>query len=118
MPYYYKLNDEKFCFTITTKADRKPNPGVFLCNENGFLINNENRDWYVNGPDITGKSPYRYLTPREALLLMGFKNEDYDMMINNEINRNTIYMFAGNSIVVNVLESIFGNIIARYLGKR
>ncbi len=113
-----KLNDEKFCFTITTKADRKPNPGVFWCNENGFLINNENRDWYVNGPDITGKSPYRYLTPREALLLMGFKNEDYDMMINNEINRNTIYMFAGNSIVVNVLESIFGNIIARYLGKR
>ena len=113
-----KLNDEKFCFTITTKADRKPNPGVFWCNENGFLINNENRDWYVNGPDITGKSPYRYLTPREALLLMGFKNEDYDMMINNEINRNTIYMFAGNSIVVNVLESIFGNIIARYLGKK
>ena len=49
---------------------------------------------------------------------MGFNNEDYDMMINNEINRNTIYMFAGNSIVVNVLESIFGNIIARYLGKK
>ena len=73
-----KLNDHNYCFTITTKADRKPNPGVFWCNENGFLINNENRDWYINGPYITSKSPYRYLTPREALLLMGFNNSDYD----------------------------------------
>ncbi len=112
-----KLNDHNYCFTITTKADIKPNPGVFWCNENGFLINNENRDWYINGPDITGKSPYRYLTPREALLLMGFNNSDYDIMIDNNINRNTIYMFAGNSIVVNVLESIFANIIAKYLNK-
>ena len=33
---------------------------------------------------------------------MGFNNSDYDIMIDNNINRNTI--------VVNVLESIFANI--------
>lgn len=112
-----KLNNIDYCFTITTKADRKPNPGVFWCDSNGKLIDNEERNWNINGEDITGKSPYRYLTPREALLLMGFTNEDYDIMIKNNINRNTIYMFAGNSIVVNVLEAIFGNILAKYMGK-
>lgn len=112
-----KLNDCDYCFTITTKADRKPNPGVFWCDTNGKLIDNLERNWNINGEDITGKSPYRYLTPREALLLMGFSNEDYDIMIRNNINRNTIYMFAGNSIVVNVLEAIFGNILAKYIGK-
>ena len=112
-----KLNDHNYCFTITTKADRKPNPGVFWCNKNGLLIDNLEKNWDINGPTLVGKSPYRYLTPREALLLMGFNNSDYDIMIDNNINRNTIYMFAGNSIVVNVLESIFANIIAKYLNK-
>lgn len=112
-----KLNNRNFCFTITTKADRKPNPGVFWCDSNGKLVDNIERNWDINGTDLNGKSPYRYLTPREALLLMGFENKDYDIMIKNNINRNTIYMFAGNSIVVNVLESIFANIVAKFLGK-
>ena len=85
--------------TITTKQDRNPNSGVLE---------------YNNG--IKGKSRFRYLTPRECFLLMGFEEEDFQRLIDNNFyvtkNRkfftyNKLYKLAGNSIVVNVLEYIF-----------
>lgn len=92
-------NDTLAIPTITTKQDRHPNSGV---------INfNSNRE---------GKSTFRYLTPRECFLLMGFDEQDYDAIMNgNFISNKRFYFFtrdklnkmAGNSICVNVLESIF-----------
>ncbi|CAI3232409.1 DNA (cytosine-5)-methyltransferase 1 [Clostridium neonatale] len=85
--------------TITTKQDRNPNSGVIEYEPQGY-----------------GKSNFRYLTPRECFMLMGFDEDDYQALIDNnfKINRNTnffvsskLYKMAGNSIVVNVLESIF-----------
>lgn len=84
--------------TVTTKQDRHPNSGVI--------------DYY-NGKE--GKSKFRYLTPRECFLLMGFEEKDYDNIINNNFVYKKRYFFnieklnrmAGNSIVVNVLEEIF-----------
>lgn len=92
-----------FLKTITTKQDRNPNSGVI--------------EYAFANP---GKLPYRYLTPRECFLLMGFDEKDYDA-----INANSLYSskgvpfftssklikLAGNSIVVNVLESIFRQIL-------
>lgn len=48
----------------------------------------------------------RKLTPKECYLLMGFTSEDYDKakQVNSE---SQLYKQAGNSIVVNVLEAIF-----------
>lgn len=48
----------------------------------------------------------RKLTPKECIRLMGFTDEDYEKMekVNSD---NQIYRQAGNSIVVQVLESIF-----------
>ena len=89
--------------TITTKQDRHPNSG---------LID------YDNGN--AEKSKYRYLTPRECFLLMGFNEEDYQRIIDNNFNtrknelfftRDKLYKMAGNSIVVNVLEQIFKQLI-------
>ena len=89
--------------TVTTKQDRHPNSGLI--------------DYY-NGN--TKKSNYRYLTPRECFLLMGFDEKDYQRIIDNNFQtrnggmfftRDKLYKMAGNSIVVNVLEEIFKQII-------
>lgn len=48
----------------------------------------------------------RKLTPRECWRLMGFTDEDFDKA--KEVNSDSqLYKQAGNSIVVEVLEAIF-----------
>jgi DNA (cytosine-5)-methyltransferase 1 len=48
----------------------------------------------------------RKLTPKECRRLMGFADEDFEKA--NEVNNdNQLYKQAGNSIVVQVLEAIF-----------
>lgn len=87
--------------TLTTKQDRHPNSGVID---------------YFNGK--AGKSHFRYLTPRECFLLMGFDEEDYNNIVRNNFeyrkrkffNIEKLNRMAGNSIVVNVLEEIFKQI--------
>ena len=89
--------------TVTTKQDRHPNSGLI--------------DYY--GQNIN-KCNYRYLTPRECFLLMGFDEQDYQRILDNNFEvrkgeffftRDKLYKMAGNSIVVNVLEEIFRQII-------
>lgn len=89
--------------TITTKQDRNPNSGVID---------------FISG--VEGKSKFRYLTPRECFLFMGFDEEDFQRLIDNDFywrrnirvfNNNTLYKLAGNSIVVDVLEAIFSQMI-------
>lgn len=87
-----------FIRTITTKQDRHPNSGniYFDCG-------------------IEGKSKFRYLTPRECLLFMGFKDRDYENIINSSSSfrkrkifpRDKIIKMAGNSIPVQLLEGVF-----------
>lgn len=89
--------------TITTKQDRNPNSGNL---------------YFDSG--IEGKSKFRYLTPRECLLFMGFTDADYENIVkkNPEIHkgsvlfpRDKIIRMAGNSIPVKLLEGIFYQII-------
>ncbi len=99
--YHNKKVIAKTIPTVTTKQDRHPNSGVL--------------DYY-NGKE--GKSKFRYLTPRECFLLMGFDEKDYDNIVNNNFkyrkrdffNIEKLNRMAGNSIVVNVLEEIFKQI--------
>lgn len=93
-----KLTDIDCIRTITTKQDRNPNSG----------------NLYFNSK-IKGKSKWRYLTPRECLLFMGFKDKDYEVLIKNNIKsrnstifpRDKIIRLAGNSIPVKLLEGFF-----------
>ena len=84
--------------TITTKQMRCPNSGVVPINE----------------------AEYRYLTERECFRLMGFTDQDFDKAlevhpgIKGKLN-GTLYKQAGNSIVVNVLESLFEQIVEQHL---
>lgn len=94
--------------TITTKQDRHPNSGVIEHN----LLQDDTLG-------LIDKSPFRYLTPRECFLFMGFDERDFDRLIENNFNvrlngnfltRDKLNKLAGNSIVVNVLEAIFDQI--------
>ena len=85
--------------TITTKQDRNPNSGNL---------------YFDSG--IEGRGKFRYLTPRECFLFMGFTDEDFDNVIKNnpEIHKNSklfprdkLIRMAGNSIPVKLLEGIF-----------
>lgn len=68
-------------------------------------------------PDIgcvTNNLRIRKLTPKETWRLMGFDDEDFEKA--EKVNSNTqLYKQAGNSIVVNVLEAIFKNLLKDYL---
>ena len=82
---------EDSCWTITERQDRCPNAGVIRFKD---------------------KPQYRYLTERECWRLMGFDDDDFEAVLGEYPakpgKRNaTLYRLAGNSIVVDVLESIF-----------
>lgn len=51
----------------------------------------------------------RKLTPRECWRLMGVKDEQFDRL--HGISNSRLYKLAGNSIVVDVLEAIFRNLL-------
>lgn len=90
--------------TITTKQDRYPNAGIIL------------HDMQLDDK----KSKYRNLTPRETFLLMGFDEQDFQNLLDNNIyitpsrkilNTTKLLKLSGNSIVVSILESIFTELI-------
>lgn len=96
--------DYQYARTITTKQDRNPNSGIV--GYNNIVLTSRN-------------TKYRNLTPRECFLLMGFEEKQFDLLMeyNVEIGKNKrilsnskLIRLAGNSIVVQVLESIFKQI--------
>jgi DNA (cytosine-5)-methyltransferase 1 len=98
-----KISKFKSIKTITTKQDRNPNSGLIAYKS-----------------DLEYKAPYRNLTPRECFLFMGFKEEAFDRLMENNIlllrgrhifTREKTIKLAGNSIVVPVLEEIFRQIL-------
>ena len=64
-------------------------------------------------PNYTDNLRIRKLTPREVWRLMGFDDKDFEKA--SQVNSDTqLYKQAGNSIVVNVLEAIFDNLLQEY----
>lgn len=103
MLYDGKRINEIIVNTVTTKQDRNPNSGLIT---------------YKNY--ARGKTKWRYLTPRECFKLMGFDEEDFDKVISDNpmVTKNRslystekLIKMAGNSIVVDVLEAIFTQIM-------
>lgn len=93
------ITSEDFIRTITTKQDRHPNSGNV---------------YFDSG--VEGRGKFRYLTPRECLLFMGFTDEDYERLQANNpeqrvksklFPRDKIIRMAGNSIPVKMLEGFF-----------
>lgn len=65
--------------------------------------------YYLEG-EYMNSLRIRKLTPKECWRLMGFEDEDFNKA--SQVNSNTqLYKQAGNSIVVNVLQSILTNLL-------
>ncbi len=128
--------------TITTKQVRWNNAGVVFKEysnyyvipraKDGELISGAyNRVWkqdkYVGTipvstiPKIAEMQDkhllFRYLTPRECWRLMGFTDQDFDLVLMKKIPKEKLYLLAGNSIVVPVLEAIFKPILQNVFGE-
>lgn len=69
-----------------------------------------------NGNGVVEKSCIRRLTPKECFRLMGFEDSDVDILSDNGISNTQLYKMAGNSIVVDVLEEIFVELLNQYSG--
>lgn len=124
--------------TITTSQIRWNNAGVvfkeytnfyiYPRKSDGQLINgNYNRAWKLDKyigtipvkaiPQIAeikdDNLMFRYLTPRECFRLMGFSDVDFDKILIRKIPKDKLYQLAGNSIVVQVLEAIFKELLLK-----
>lgn len=53
----------------------------------------------------------RKLTPIECFRLMGFDDDDHAKAVEAGVSNSQLYKQAGNSIVVNVIEAIFGQMM-------
>lgn len=89
--------------TVTTKQDRNPNSGLIMYSNNAV-----------------GKTRWRYLTPRECFILMGFDEIDFERAVSMNpeyvkgkkiLSNEKLTKLAGNSICVDVLTAIFKQII-------
>lgn len=85
--------------TLTTKQDRHPNSGNIYFDYEGNT-----------------RSKYRFLTPRECFMLMGFDESDFDSVIEHNMDarkgskffsNDILVKLAGNSIPVKILEQVF-----------
>lgn len=71
----------------------------------------------VSNEKIIESCRIRKLTPKECFRLMGFDDRDVDVLVENGISNSQIYKMAGNSIVVDVIESIFESLFFKKKGK-
>lgn len=94
----YVDDTTEYIATITCKQDRLPNSGLVVFPEHK-----------------ESKVDFRYLTPRECFMFMGFDESDFESIVDNNLthkgkkyfSRDKLHKMAGNSICVNVLESVF-----------
>lgn len=91
----------------------------------GDLVEYDNEEWKVDkyvgtitasvknqiGYIENGILKSRQLTPLEAWLMNGYDVDTYDRVKATGISDTTMYMLAGNSIPVNVLEAIFEELL-------
>lgn len=83
-----EVKEDTIINTITCNMDRSNTAAMFN----------------YNGPK--GRT-YRLLTIREAFLLMGFTEEEYEKTLRLDLSYRKMNKLIGNSIVVNVLQHIF-----------
>lgn len=112
----YKVNKNKLtinrdlaCSKTTREGNTRADTSDYICRdlpENYNLITkDENED--VNK---IKNLKIRKLTPKECFRLMGVKDEDFEKCARNQSD-GSLYHLAGDSIVVNVLMAIFGQLL-------
>lgn len=138
--FRFKPHDEssKYAYTITTRAGGRMDDNFIIVPEkikNGVIIddtyaNRKPRVYDKYAPSLraereglktihlesNNKIRIRKLTPKECFRLMGFDDEDHDVVEAAGISNSQRYKMAGNSIVVNVAAKILKNLIEQLKG--
>lgn len=91
-----RIYDNEIAISITTAF----NPYYIESMRGGYDLMNEN----------TSNLRIRKLTPRECGRLMGIKDSDIDLIMENQTNASGYHLF-GDSIVTTCLMAIFGKLI-------
>lgn len=94
-----EINDNTIIRTITCNMDRTHTAALFKYR------------------GIKGNT-YRRLTLREAFLLMGFTEEEYELADSLDFSYRKLNKLIGNSIVVNVLQAIFEVLFDEYIEEK
>ena len=105
---------------LTTSQNKRADTTNYFSNTlpDNFDLNNEfiNKllnDKHIDIKEIKDILRIRKLTPKECWRLMGFEDADFEKA--SKVNSDTqLYKQAGNSIVVNVLESILKNLLINH----
>jgi DNA (cytosine-5)-methyltransferase 1 len=113
---------ENYSPTIRTASGGGHIPSVYI--KEDFYKNRDERIYEDYSPTIrasrtglkvvNGRNT-RKLTPLECFRFMGVRDEHYYKIANTGISNTQLYKLAGNSIVVNVLESIFEELLKSYI---
>ena len=95
------------------KLSRNYPQGNRVYNSEGIACSQTSNGGGLGGPTGLYLIDYRIrkLTPRECFRLMGMRDDDIDKIQAAGISNNQQYKMAGNSIVVDVLEAIFENLV-------
>lgn len=111
MPTYsHKRTIYKSCALRTRKYAGKPQRlegGLSEIANSLTSLQKDSMVMEINNEEIR----IRKLTPKECFRLMAFDDKDFDAAKNVGTSNTQLYKQAGNSICVNVLEAIFGQLI-------
>lgn len=110
-------------FKVTYKSNMNTHKLFDGCEE-GYFKNNfsGNRIYSIDGtsPTLTTKNDAIYyeinghLTQRERFKLQGFNPDYADLLINNGISKNKLDLMTGNSITVNVVQTILEELLTKF----
>ena len=106
---FFKFDSTNEKINMIGMLDIKGNEQVRYDNECAISVTTGFNPYY--NVDDSKYLRIRKLTPKECFRLMGFDDADIDVLIENGISNTQLYKQAGNSIVVNVLEAIFDNLV-------
>lgn len=97
------------CLNSKNKEGKQPSQQYRVYSKKGIMTTLSSQ---LNGRyNVISKLGHiRKLTPREAYLLQGFSEDDYNKV--KHLSSNSLFMQAGNSISVPVLEEIFKRLFA------
>jgi site-specific DNA-cytosine methylase len=106
----YKVGDGNLVVNRDVACSKTTREGSTRADASDYISNDFGANENIAGKDVV---PYRIrkLTPKECWRLMGFADEDVDSAISAGMSNAQLYKQAGNSIVVNVLEGIFGEML-------
>jgi DNA (cytosine-5)-methyltransferase 1 len=106
----YKVGDGNLVVNRDVACSKTTREGCTRADTSDYISNEFGANENIAGKDVV---PYhiRKLTPKECWRLMGFTDKDVDSAVAVGMSNAQLYKQAGNSIVVQVLEAIFGQML-------